>query len=404
MNAKKQKEKDRRRARKLAEQAWEAVDAGNFDLAEKIIRRAVTAQPDNPILWNDQGMILGLRQNEVEAAECFRAAISLAPSFAEPYAHLAALRTRQGFAREAAALQAQAVKHAPQNPAYAAQLEAYQLLAGKENPLVPPSPLADKPTPAATEAPTVLPADQPWGDWSKRLAELDWHALGERLTRAGCVRISGLINAPTCEHLRKMFDDDALFAKTVVMDQPEFGLGVYRYFRAPIPAFVDQLRRAVYPQVALIANGWQRVLGEPERYPAAWEAFAEECRRAGQTVPTPILLKYGPGGFNGLHRDLHGSVFFPIQLAVVLSARAESTDEQISGFRGGEFLFCDIPEGRKSRRRAIPAGLGDVVLFGTRDRLVPVGGAYGLQPVKHGAAPVTAGTRFVLGVPFHEYR
>jgi hypothetical protein len=43
-------------------------------------------------------------------------------------------------------------------------------------------------------------------------------------------------------------------------------------------------------------------------------------------------------------------------------------------------------------------------LFCTRDRLVRIGGAYGLQPVKHGIAPLTAGSRTVLGMPFHEYR
>ena len=55
MTAKKQKEKDRRRARRLAEEAWEAAAEQNLDLAEKIIRRAVATQPDNPVLWNDQG-------------------------------------------------------------------------------------------------------------------------------------------------------------------------------------------------------------------------------------------------------------------------------------------------------------------------------------------------------------
>src|SRR6476661_4809478 len=97
MNPKKQKTKDRRRARKLADQAWEAVDAGNLDLAEKIVRRAVAARQGNPALWNDQGVILALRRKEAEAADAFRAAISLAPTFAEPYARLAALRVRQGF-------------------------------------------------------------------------------------------------------------------------------------------------------------------------------------------------------------------------------------------------------------------------------------------------------------------
>jgi uncharacterized protein len=113
------------------------------------------------------------------------------------------------------------------------------------------------------------------------------------------------------------------------------------------------------------------------------------------------LLKYGPGGFNALHRDLRGSVFFPIQLAVVLSPRA---DAGADGFEGGEFLFCDVPQGKKSRRQELTLGLGDAVLFCTRDRLLRVGGVHGLQPVKHGVAPITAGERMVLGVPFHEYR
>jgi len=394
MNPKKQKVKDRRRARKLADEAWEAANAGNLDLAEKIIRRAVTAQEDNPILWNDQGILLGLRHKEQEAADSFRAAISLAPTFAEPYAHLAALRIREGSAREAVALQTQAVKHAPENEEYAERLQAYQALAGQGS------------TQATVKVPTV-PAHtsaEESDDWTKALAELDWHALGNRLTRDGCVVIAELVEASTCERLRGLFDEDARFAKTVVMDRPEFGQGVYRYFAAPIPDVVEQLRRAVYRHVAPIANEWQQLLGESARYPLEWDDFREECRGAGQSTPTPILLKYGPGGFNALHRDLRGEVFFPIQMAVLLSQRAEPSDVQMNGFQGGEFLFCDVPEGKKSRRHEVTLGLGDAVLFCTRDRLVRVGGAFGLQAVKHGTATITAGTRFVLGVPFHEYR
>jgi Flp pilus assembly protein TadD len=113
MNPKKQKVKDRRRARKLADEAWEAADAGNLDLAEKIIRRATAAQPDNPVLWNDQGLLLVQRHKEAEAEDAFRTALRLAPTFAEAYAQLAALRARHDFMEQAVALQAQAVAHAP---------------------------------------------------------------------------------------------------------------------------------------------------------------------------------------------------------------------------------------------------------------------------------------------------
>lgn len=395
MNPKKQKQKDRRRARKLAEQAWEAANEGNLDLAEKIIRRAVASQEDNPVLWNDQGVLLALRHKETEAARSFRAALSLAPNFAEPYAHLAAMRFRDGLVDEAVALQTQAVRHAPDNAEYGERLRAYRALAGEDG-----GTSAGVPVDAS---PPILPAPTA-NEESLDQPDLDWQSLARRLTRDGCAAISKLLDATACERLRAMFDDDARFAKTVVMDRPDFGRGIYRYFAAPIPKLVDQLRRAVYPFVAEIANDWQQLLGESERFPLEWEAFRGECQGAGQSVPTPILLKYGPGGFNALHRDLRGDVFFPIQMAIVLSPHADPDDPSGNGFLGGEFLFCDVPERRNSKRQEVSLGLGDAVLFCTRDRLVRVGGVYGLQPVKHGVAPISAGTRFVLGVPFHEYR
>jgi hypothetical protein len=394
MNPKKSKEKDRRRARKLAEEAWEAVDAGNLDLAEKLIRRAVTTQEDNPVLWNDQGVILGLRDNAEEATQSFRGAIRLAPTYAEPFAHLAEMEAKAGYLRDAIAYLEKAVRHAPDKPAYAERLEALRLLASERSPAIEPAAPATPKTEPRTPAPTGH-------DWPARVAKLDWDALGKNLTSDGCVLIPELLDSDSCQQVRELFDEDSLFAKTVVMDREDYGKGTYRYFQAPIPALVDELRRAVYPHAAEIANAWQDRLGEPARFPAEWEFFREVCRQAGQTVPTPILLRYETGGFNALHRDLRGTVFFPIQMAVVLSPRA---DEANSGFRGGDFLFCDVPETKKSRRRELVAGLGDAVLFCTRDRLVKVGGAFGLQPVKHGVSTIEAGTRVVLGVPFHEYR
>lgn len=405
MNPKKQKVKQRRRARKLADEAWQAVEADNLDLALKIIRRAVEAQLDNPVLWHDQGVILALRQQDREAEESFRAALRLAPTFADAYAQLASLQSRHGFLDEAVALQVQAVKFAPQAAGHAERLEAYRTLAASRR-----APASSRALPAGQD--DALPeghlsdagTEDSCFDGLRRLAALDWEPQADRLTCEGCVLLPQLLDPDTCAQLRNLFDQDAWFAKTVVMDRPEFGRGAYRYFREPLPAVVVDLRRAAYPHVARVANRWQALLKEPERYPEEWDTFREKCRRAGQTVPTPILLRYGPGGFNALHRDLRGPLFFPVQMAVVLSPRVDETGAASQGFQGGEFLFCDVPEGRKSRRKEVAAGLGDAVLFCTRDRLVCIGGAYGLQPVKHGAAEVIAGTRVVLGLPFHDYR
>ncbi len=88
---------------------------------------------------------------------------------------------------------------------------------------------------------------------------------------------------------------------------------------------------------------------------------------------------------------------------IVLSPRLNSNSRDENGFTGGEFLFCDQPERKPADRRTIPAGLGDAVLFCTRARLVCVGGAYGLMPVKHGLNRIASGTRYAIGIPFHEF-
>jgi hypothetical protein len=402
MNAKKQKDKERRRARKLADEAWQAVDAENLGLAEKLIRRATATQADNARLWNDQGLILLMRANESEADRAFRYAIRLARDFAGPYHHLAALRAKQDRLDDAVALEADAVRLAPQNSQYAEQLATYLAAAERQRQeTLAKLPWAHEPKPASPPTGDPAATAAATAAWAERLSPFAREQVDDRLTREGAALLPQLLDPATCAEMRSWFDDDSLFDKTVVMDQPDFGAGVYRYFRSPIPTAVDGLRHAVYNHAARLANEWQRLLGERAEFPPDWEGFRDECHRAGQTRPTPLLLKYGPGGFNALHRDLRGRVFFPIQLAVVLSPRA---DQDPQGFTGGEFQLCDVPEGPKARRREVRAGLGDGVLFCTRDRLVPIGGAYGLQPVKHGVTRIDAGTRLVRGVPFHECR
>src|SRR5437660_4735303 len=109
--------------------------------------------------------------------------------------------------------------------------------------------------------------------WLEELAARDWQALGDKLTREGCVLIPELLNEESCKTLAGMFDNDALFAKTVVMDQDDFGRGAYRYFQPPLPPLVDALRRSLYPYAARVANTWQELLGRKRRYPEVWEDF-----------------------------------------------------------------------------------------------------------------------------------
>jgi hypothetical protein len=396
MNPKRKKEKRRRRAHKLADKAWDAADAGNRALAEKLIRRALAARRDNPLLWNDLGLLLLRGRKEDEAEQAFRNAVRLAPTFADAHARLAELLARRGWLEQAVAAQAQAVQHAPEAVEYAERLEELGALAADRAART----LADAGASAeeTAAAPLAPAAELSAINWCGRLGALDWAAIGDRLLRDGIVLLPQLMDVVTSERLGGAFEDDSLVEPSAAEQQPQPEQSAVRRFREPIPAAVDGLRRAAYPHLARLANSWQDLLGETDRYSDDWQVFADGFRRMGQPPPAPFLLRLGPGGFRGPHRDVRGALFFPIRLAVVLSPRCEAAG---AGFVGAEFYVSDLPERRKVRRREVTAGLGDGVLCCARDRLMAVGGVYGLQPVQHGIAPVTAGTCVVLGVALH---
>ncbi len=243
-----------------------------------------------------------------------------------------------------------------------------------------------------------------WPDLAATIEALNWSEIGGQLTERGFAHVPQLLSAARCASLRAIFDDDLRFAKTVTMDKARFGKGVYRYFAAPLPPLVAALRQLAYPKLAEIANRWQRLLQRDEQYPATWPEFRQRCAAAGQTTPSPLLLRYETGGFNALHQDVRGEVFFPVQWVTVLSPRAEADASDDRSFTGGDFLFCDQPQRKPSDRRVASAGLGDAVFFCTRWRLLRVGGVYGLKPVQHGLDRVESGIRYALGIPFHEFR
>jgi hypothetical protein len=400
MTARKRRQKNQRRARRLAEQAWEADDEGNPNRSLRIIRRAIDANPSNPVLWNDLGLLLLRHQrDDDEAARAFLSAITLAPEMADPYAQLAEIRARQGLLHEAISLQNRAVALAPDVDRFARRLDTWRRLIGHDDGNSTESESVSQDSDQACSIERSLRSEFPF--LADCVDALQWSTIDGELARRGCSHIRQLLTRETCSSLCQMSDDDELFARTVVMNTDQFGRGSYRYFASPLPRLIEAIRRLTYPHVAKIANRWQRQLGKDSLFPVTWEVYRLRCEAAGQTTPTPILLKYEAGGFNALHQDIRGAEFFPIQLLIVLSPIAEDWNQE--GFSGGEFLFCDEPERKKKDRKRIAAGIGDAVLFCTRARPVQIGGAWGLTPVKHGMARIESGNRFALGIPFHEY-
>jgi hypothetical protein len=228
-----------------------------------------------------------------------------------------------------------------------------------------------------------------------RFAEPAWPEIARALDAQGCALIPRLLDRPSCDAVAAWYQADARFRSTVVMARHGFGQGEYRYFADPLPALVAELRARLYPPLAAIANRWAEVLGLADGFPADHAAFLRRCHAAGQTRPTPLLLRYGPGDYNCLHQDLYGEVHFPLQVAILLS-------EPGRDFEGGEFVLTEQRPRMQSRVEVVPLRQGDAVVFPVRAR--PVRGGRGIYRVnlRHGVSRIRSGRRLTLGVIFHD--
>jgi uncharacterized protein len=227
-----------------------------------------------------------------------------------------------------------------------------------------------------------------------RIADLDWDALTERMDADGFVQTPSVYTAGECRELAATFEEGS-FRSTIDMRRYRFGEGAYKYFDNPLPALIDDARRALYPPLAALANDWARRLGEPGDYPADLDAFLERCHRAGQLRPTPLILRYGAGGHNTLHQDLYGDVAFPLQAVTILDRAGED-------FEGGQFVLLEQRPRAQSRAHVLDLHRGSFLLFPTRHRPVQGTRGYYRANMRHGVATVLSGQRTTLGVIFHD--
>lgn len=230
---------------------------------------------------------------------------------------------------------------------------------------------------------------------TRRAAAIDWEGMAEALDDQGCARTGKLLAAGECRALRSLYDHDEAFRSRVIMARHGFGQGEYRYLRYPLPDSVQALRETLYPGLAAIANRWRRTLGEEAVFPDTLSRYLERCRRAGQTRPTPLILKYGPGDFNCLHQDLYGELVFPLQATVLLS-------DPETDFDGGELMLVENRPRRQARGRVVPLRRGEAVIFPVHHRPVRGKRGYYRATMRHGVSPLLSGRRFALGIIFHD--
>jgi uncharacterized protein len=223
----------------------------------------------------------------------------------------------------------------------------------------------------------------------------EWPGVLAALDERGHAVLPRLLDAAECEALAALYDEPAAFRSRVAMARHNFGRGEYQYLRYPLPPAVAELRESLYPVLAPLANRWHQRLGLSPRFPPTLEAYLERCHSAGQTRPTPLILKYGEGDYNCLHQDLYGEFVFPLQATVLLSAPGRD-------FSGGEFLLVEQRPRMQSRGEVVALGQGDAIIFAVNQR--PVGGTRGDYRVtmRHGVSRLLSGHRFTLGIIFHD--
>jgi hypothetical protein len=231
---------------------------------------------------------------------------------------------------------------------------------------------------------------------AERINQLDWKSAAESLSRQGYAVTVPILSPTECASLTGLYGDARRFRSHIVMERFRFGVGDYKYFANPLPEIVSELRTSAYPFLAEVANRWAVELGENNaRFPAQHAAFLKSCHKAGQTKPTPLMLHYEAGGYNCLHQDLYGEVSFPLQMVFMLGQNGRD-------WEGGEFVLVEQQPRAQSKAEVVMADQGQAVIFTTRYR--PVKGSRGYYRVnlRHGVSRVRRGTRYTLGIIFHD--
>lgn len=217
------------------------------------------------------------------------------------------------------------------------------------------------------------------------------------LNEKGFAIVKNVLSRIQCNEMCELYQDDSLFRNTVNMQQYRFGLGEYKYFNYPLPPPIQSLRETFYELLAVVANEWMTKLQLPIQYSTQHDDFLKTCLVKGQSRPTPLMLKYKEGGFNTLHQDMYGEVFFPFQVVLTLTQRGFDHE-------GGEFVLTEQIPRSQSRVHVLQPAQGDAVIFTTSFRPVKGSKAYYRANVKHGVSQIQNGVRYALGIIFHDAR
>ena len=230
---------------------------------------------------------------------------------------------------------------------------------------------------------------------TERVDQRDWPQIADRLDMAGIANLGPLLTSDECDALTELYDRDELFRSTIDMARHRFGQGQYRYFAYPLPLALAELRAAFWPHLLPIARQWAARLGRPAPWPEEFDDWMDVCRAGGQVRPTPLILRYGAGDWNALHRDLYGDLVFPLQVVIGL-------DEPDADYTGGEFVVVEQRPHAQSRARTQTIRKGHGIVITTRDRPIESTRGWAAAPMRHGVSTVHSGARHTIGLLLHD--
>lgn len=229
----------------------------------------------------------------------------------------------------------------------------------------------------------------------QKIAQIDLKKVTDEMHVKGFSILPGLLTDKQCEELKEQYGNDELFRKKVVMERYRFGLGEYKYYNYPLPDLIQEIRETIYPKLAPIANSWMRVLKVATTFPDTLLELQMLCHSKDQLKPTALILKYGKGGYNTLHQDLYGDIFFPIQAVLFLN-------EPDVDYSGGEFVLTQQTPRAQSKVVVLKPKKGEILIFTTNFRPVKGNKGYYRVNMKHGVSEIHTGERHTLGIIFHD--
>ncbi len=110
---------------------------------------------------------------------------------------------------------------------------------------------------------------------------MNWEGTGRELDARGRAVLENLLTPHECEALALLYDVEDAFRSLVVMARHGFGRGEYKGFDHPLPEFVTELRTALDPRLAPLANRWITTRGVDVRYPEMHADLLARCQEAG---------------------------------------------------------------------------------------------------------------------------